>query len=380
MIQFSTDRQVRNLKPAQGQKQTEYFHAKIPGFILRVGANSKKWVVKFSINGKRKKYTLPIGYPALSLEKATSEAKRIQSLVEEGIDPLSKKIARKTAPVINDLWEEYQKAERRKLKQKADSTKENELRYWVNNIQPAIGELKVEDITPHDISEILNDLAETAPVSANRLHAFTRVLFKPALALNWIQVHPMQWLDRPGGEEKPRDRVLSDSEIRILWHQFDLLRDDTRDALKLGLLTAQRPNEILSMTWDNIDFNAGTWFNPNTKNGTHQLVQLSKQTIEILKNRERKGNRVFLIKSCKKARYSIEKKTSVERWTAQDLRRTARTLMSKIGVKKDIAELVIAHKQSKLHRTYDLYEFQDEKRDALQRLADEIDSILQKLD
>jgi integrase len=56
-------------------------------------------------------------------------------------------------------------------------------------------------------------------------------------------------------------------------------------------------------------------------------------------------------------------------WTFHDARRTFRTALSTLGVPSDIAELCIGHRQSKLHRTYDLHRFDAEKRQALDKHA-----------
>ena len=63
-------------------------------------------------------------------------------------------------------------------------------------------------------------------------------------------------------------------------------------------------------------------------------------------------------------------------WVLHDLRRSARSLMSRAGVSADIAERVLGHVISGVRRTYDRFEYLDEKRDALERLAGLIDRIL----
>ncbi len=160
------------------------------------------------------------------------------------------------APTVSDLWDAYQIRLSLKKKKKADSTLKEEFRYWTAKIKPALGNLKVEDITPITISDMLDKVAASAPVSANRLHSMLSILFKVAIQKGWITIHPLQWLDKPGGQEPPRKRILNDDEIKILWTYFDKLRPNPRDILKLGLLTAQRSGEIMSMKWDDVDMDA----------------------------------------------------------------------------------------------------------------------------
>jgi len=63
-------------------------------------------------------------------------------------------------------------------------------------------------------------------------------------------------------------------------------------------------------------------------------------------------------------------------WRLHDLRRTARSLMSRAKVPKDHAERVIGHVIGGVRETYDRYEYLDEKRDALAALARLVDRII----
>ncbi len=78
-------------------------------------------------------------------------------------------------------------------------------------------------------------------------------MFKPALRLGWITVHPLPWIEKPGGQKVPRKRVLSDDEIKIQWQDLDLTE--------------------------------GTWTQPNTKNGSIHLTPLVGQSLDILLER-----------------------------------------------------------------------------------------------
>jgi integrase len=62
-------------------------------------------------------------------------------------------------------------------------------------------------------------------------------------------------------------------------------------------------------------------------------------------------------------------------WTLHDLRRTARSLMSRAGVRPDIAERVLGHNIKGVEGIYDRHQYMDEKADALAKLATLIDSI-----
>jgi integrase len=63
-------------------------------------------------------------------------------------------------------------------------------------------------------------------------------------------------------------------------------------------------------------------------------------------------------------------------WTLHDLRRTAKTLMARAGVRPDISERVLGHVIAGVEGIYDRHSYADEKRDALEKLAGTIDLIL----
>ena len=69
----------------------------------------------------------------------------------------------------------------------------------------------------------------------------------------------------------------------------------------------------------------------------------------------------------------------IANWTLHDLRRTAKTLMVRAGVRPDISERVLGHVISGVEGTYDRHSYADEKRDALEKLAAMIERILNPL-
>jgi integrase len=66
----------------------------------------------------------------------------------------------------------------------------------------------------------------------------------------------------------------------------------------------------------------------------------------------------------------------MKHWTFHDLRRTARSLLSRAGIANDIAERVLGHVIPGVRGVYDRYEYRDEKKDALERLGAMVERIL----
>ncbi len=356
---------------------------------IRIGKKAKAWYVRYRASDKHQR--LKIGmYPDMSLSDAREKAAEELGKVFGGYDPAEAKTT------MMDLWEEYQKTS--KYKGKAHTTRSGERIAWGKYIKPTMGDHKLQDVTPYIISKLLDRVSTDKPVAANRLYSFMRVLFKPALAKGWIDTHPMQWIDKPN-KEIAKERCLSEDEIALLWPHIDNLRVNPRDALKLGLLTAQRPGEISQMRWENVDFEKGIWTIPKTKTGNTHLVPLSKQVVKILKDRQlgigytkktlwmiqdeyvfptRHNGSSTYIKATLKARRVIQEASGVVGWTAHDLRRTGRTIMAQLKVAPHIAERVLNHSVGGIQKVYDQYGYIEETREALDLLGAEIDRIVKE--
>ena len=87
---------------------------------------------------------------------------------------------------------------------------------------------------------------------------------------------------------------------------------------------------------------------------------LDKAVLAAMKKRAKKGTKV----------------EPIPNWTLHDLRRTAKTLMARAGVRPDISERVLGHVIAGVEGTYDRHSYADEKRDALEKLAEMVERIL----
>jgi integrase len=76
----------------------------------------------------------------------------------------------------------------------------------------------------------------------------------------------------------------------------------------------------------------------------------------------------------------IDEASGVRGWRLHDLRRTARSLMSRAGVNSDHAERCLGHVIGGIRGTYDRHEFYVEKKHALESLAAQIERVLDPQD
>src|SRR6516162_7409740 len=121
-----------------------------------------------------------------------------------------------------------------------------------------------------------------------------------------------------------------------------------------------------------------------TKNGQQHVVPLSDAALAILKNIPRRARRDYVFglgqggySGWSKAKAVLDKRASLkEPWTLHDLRRTVRTGLGKLGVQPHIAEAVLNHLPPKLIRTYDRNTYAAEKRDALDKWASHLKTVV----
>lgn len=183
-------------------------------------------------------------------------------------------------------------------------------------------------------------------------------------------------------EGSSRARVLSDDEIRQLWAATEGF--PFGGLVRLLLLTAQRRAKVATMRWN--DVNDGVWTiraEPREK-GNAGAIQLPQMAVDIIEKQPRLfGNEfVFACRHCapmtsfSSRKLELDRKLDLPNWTLHDLRRTARSLMSRAGIKPHIAERVLCHAIPGVAGVYDRHSYSTEIGDALAQLAGLIERIV----
>jgi integrase len=189
---------------------------------------------------------------------------------------------------------------------------------------------------------------------------------------------------RQSPSEHQRSRVLDDDEIRRVWTACEEL-GNYGALIRMLLLSTQRLDKVLTMAWADIDA-GGVWRIPTVSKrekphgGELKLPQLARDLLAAIPVIE--GNPfVFAGRgqghsnghSKNKAR--LDRSSGVTDWVVHDLRRTGRSLLSRAGVRPDIAERTLGHAQPGVAQTYDRHLYVDEKAAALAKLAELIERI-----
>lgn len=182
-----------------------------------------------------------------------------------------------------------------------------------------------------------------------------------------------------------RERVLTDDELRAIWTEAEK-PGQFGAILRLALLTAQRRERLASMRW--VDLKADVWTVPAEarSKGTGGALKLPATALAIIEAQPRlEGNPYVFAGRTKGSHFDGFSKAKTEfeenleempHWTIHDLRRTARSLMSRAGVRPDIAERVLGHVIAGVEGVYDRHKYEDEKAEALAKLAALIERIL----
>jgi integrase len=183
-----------------------------------------------------------------------------------------------------------------------------------------------------------------------------------------------------------RARVLDDDEIRQVWKAAEA--NGTFGAIvRMCLLTAQRSRKVAGMKWSDFNDEAGEWSVPKEprEKDTGGILVLPEIALAIVRAQGQIGDNPHVFtgrgdgpyKGFSAGKVAIDAKLpGMKAWTIHDLRRTARSLLSRAGVSSEHAERVMGHAIGGVEGIYDRHAYRDEKADALRRLAALINAIV----
>src|SRR5581483_3579005 len=258
----------------------------------------------------------------------------------------------------------------------------------------------VSDIGRADIVDVLDALiAQNVPVKANHTRGVLHLFFGWCVRRGVMDHNPCSAVDKPAAQ-KSRTRVLSDSELALLWRAAD--EDEVFGPLyKLLVLTGQRRDEVRGATWDEFDLDKRVWTLPaaRTKNGRSHTVPLSAQAVALLNSLPRIGRRPTLVfttsgetmlSGLSRAKNRLDgrmlelaqemnSRAEIPPFVLHDLRRTCATGLQKRGVALPVIEKVLNHTSGSfagIVGVYQLHDFADEKRAALETWGRHVESII----
>jgi integrase len=381
---------------AADAERTTYWDAGLPGFGLMVTANGhRSYVVQYRAAGRSRRMHLKNG---LTLTAARREAKAILGAVAKGGDPLGqrRKAQRAESDTLRAIVEEYLTQEAGRLRSIGEHRAVLQ-RY----VLPALGSRPIGSITRTDIVRLLDHIAnKSGAASADKVLAhMRRVMNWHASRSDEFRSPIVRGMARTRPSQRRRQRVLSDGELRAVWRAVEASQNAFGCLVRFLLLTATRRTEAAAMRHSEVV--GSDWIIPQKryKTGLELVIPLSPAAQAVLAAVPRIGKSGFVFTTdgkrplggFSKFKRAFDAKVLAElrkenpeaelpRWTLHDLRRTARSLMSRAGVPSDHAERCLGHVLPGIRGTYDRHEYLAEKRRAFEALATLIERIVKPAD
>jgi integrase len=362
------------------------FDDDIAGFGLRSREGRRSWVFQYAIGVGAAKVTrrIKIGdYPALSPGRAREEAQDLHAKVHLHGDPAieRRKTRIEAGNTFGKLVEQYLEFKRGQVRPRSFVEVKRHLDL---NAKP-LHNLPLVSVEQAAIARTLNAAAQRGAVEANRTRASLSALFVWAMGEGLATANPVINTNRR--EEKARDRVLSDTELRTVWRALN--DDDYGIIVKLLILTGQRAKEIAWLRWSEV---VGAYDHielpsERTKNGNAHDIPIARTVRAILEGRPKIDDRDFIFgyrngpfNGWAKAKLALDARTGpMKPWTLHDLRRSVATGMADIGVQPHIIEAVLNHvsgHKGGIAGIYNRATYAKEKAEALARWDEHVRTLI----
>jgi integrase len=379
-----TERSVTRLKPpARGR--LDVWDATLPAFGIQLRATGQRsWLIAVRRPGKATTSRIKIGNPTtMSLADARVCARDLMndpsSLELKATNPDVGRLAANSPidTVIASFILRDQKPRNRSWKC-AEQILRYDLKPWYR--------LPLDSITKADVLEVLDRVLDRGrPRAANLLLAHVKRMFNWTVERGLLDASPAAGV-KPPSPKSERDRVLTDAELRAVWHGAIQLGWPFGPLVRLLVLTGQREGEVAGMRWADLDAGQALWAlaSGQTKAARAHLVPLSEPAIQIIRELPRVGELVFPargnaarpVSGFSKAKLRLDRFCGVQDWVFHDLRRTAATALAQLEVPPHVVEKIINHRGAgvagPMGKIYQRYDYLKERRAALELWAQHV--------
>jgi integrase len=385
-----TDKTLVTLSLPSGKAEHKFFDDDIPGFGLRLRAGgAARWIFQYNIGPRTRRMTLG-SVKALTATRALAPASELHAKVRLGQDPAGDRVEHRVraGETFKAVLDTYMAGQRDQLKPLSYVQKERHLLKHCRSLH-VLPLIKVDRRTV--AAKLAAIATKSGPIESNRVRASLSAFYSWCISEGYSEVNPVTGTNRRA--EKPRDRVLTDSELKAIW-TATAGADDYSAIVRLLLLTGCRADEIGSLSWTEVFGDRIVLPATRTKNARDHTVPLSAPAQGILEARPKMLNRDFVFgrphndagftgwSACKvllDARIEASE-AEVENWCNHDLRRTVATRMGELGVAPHIIEAVLNHVSGHKHGVAGIYNravYAAEKQAALTLWADHLMSVVE---
>jgi integrase len=371
-----------------GKSDHIVFDEDITGFGIRLReGGSKTWIYQYRIGSKQRRMVLGSA-KSVPLSLARENASKLEARVKLGGDPaMDKETARRDADnTVEALVDQYLHARKSEWRRRSEA----EVRRHLTKHARPLHRFPIAAVTQRNVATLLGDVAnESGNVTSNRVRASLYAFF------SWVI---REGIRLPDGnvvaytntrEEKSRDRVLSEAELKAIWNAC--LDDHFGAIIKLLMLTGLRANEIQGLRWDELHDDQIVLPSERTKNKRAHIVPLSDAAKAVLATIERKDRKHVFgrddtgFQGSSKAKPKLDARIvqagkPLPQWTPHDLRRTVATRMAELGVQPHVIEAVLNHvsgHKSGVAGIYNRATYDREKREALNLWAAHLLAVIE---
>ena len=385
-----TDTYVASLKP---DKRIEIYDDTkgAGGLVLRATPTGhKSFAFRYWYQGQSKQYTIGT-YGTWSLKDARDEVKQLKKLIDKGIDPVQRKQTERETRLMTfgEVIERYKADHLSTLKQ---STR-NDCVLRLKMIEKELGaKTHIQNMKRGDIISFLDTVKRRAPGNAKKLQTILSGVFRFATEREWMTANIAAGIriKRPEGQTEWGNVVYDNDEIKKLWSIFSDHVEPVGSFFRFLMVTGQRAGETRLTKWTDIDLEARTWTIPasNTKNKSEHHVPLSDMAVEILQ--ELRGwTKEYVFESLVhpgqpiihpgKAAQRIKDQSGID-FNAHSLRTTFATRQAGLATPPQVLSKLLNHKKSgagsDITALYNRYDYDEEKRLAMQKWGRELHRIL----
>lgn len=402
-----------------GERDQFLWDTSLSGFGLKVTpAGRKVYIYQYRLAAPgragrtpAKRYTIG-KHGSLTPDQARKRAEQLAGMVANGIDPredekkrhIAEAEAKRAAAekerieselafsVVADRWlEQYEHEKGRR----PSSVRQAKL-VIENHLKPALADKPLPHIGRAELQPIIDAIPAHQKGMRRAVFAYASVFFGWATRRGDISANPLADMEKPPAPA-PRDRVLSDAELGLLWKSTAKVSAPFGSFFRLLILTGQRRSEVACLEWGELDRVAAIWTVPadRAKNGVAHIVPLSAGVVsELDRLAEVHGSDCpewpksgFVLTTTGKTPISgiTRAKNALDAaaakandtqhlpgWRIHDLRRTVATGLQRLGIRFEVTEAVLNHvsgAKGGVAGVYQRHDWKEEKRAALDAWA-----------
>lgn len=390
------DSKIRSAKP----KEKDYKLSNGDGLYLLVQTSGRRaWRYNYRYMGKQKTITYG-SYPKLTLAEANKQHRQATSLLASQIDPALHKKQQKFKSNDGSFLKLSEEWLAKKESEVAAVTLKKNQQLLNNDILPFLASRPIKDIETYEISGVIQRILDRgANGTAGKAVQALNQIFRYARQTGQLKYNPADDLTGllPRSNKKHMAAIIDPAKFGKLLVDIDAYQGTniTRTAIALAPLLFQRPSELCSMEWQELDFENDTWIIPIEKKKERSMskedhiVPLCSQVKELLLDlkpqtghkkyvfpNQRNPERHLRVESLNKALRIMGYDTKAEH-TAHGFRASARTMLDEqLQIRIDWIEHQLAHKvKDPLGNAYNRTKHLPQRIEMMQRWGDYLDDL-----